>query len=259
MDEEVGQLAEQISALLDRRLWALPDAELVDTLVTVSRLADQLAVVCAGLTREIDARSLYTADGSSSVAVWLRDRLRIGVRSGRHLAALGRLLDERPALRDAIASGRTTVEQADVIGTSVALLPAEVEPAVRDAAEQALLAHADRFGPGLLHRLGQRILDHVAPDTAEAALRARLEAEERRAQACRHVTLTPAGDGRTRLTGWLDTEAAALVGAAIDPLSKPVPGVAGQPDLRTPGQRRADALAEVCRLALACGQLPDCG
>jgi hypothetical protein len=31
------------------------------------------------------------------------------------------------------------------------------------------------------------------------------------------------------------------------------------PDLRTPGQRRADALVEVCRIAMACGELPDNG
>jgi hypothetical protein len=62
-------------------------------------------------------------------------------------------------------------------------------------------------------------------------------------------------DGHTRLTGSLDPETAALLRAALDPLSAPT----GVGDDRTPGQRRADALAEVCRLALRTGQLPESG
>ena len=153
----------------------------------------------AGLVREIDARGLYTADGCSSVAVWLRDRLHVGVRAGRQLGLLGRLLDQRPVLREAVAGGRASIEQAQVIGDGVRLLPDDA--GLRDKAEQVLLAHVDRFEPGLVHRLGRRILDHIAPEIAEAALQARLDAEDHRAQVCRHVTLTPAGDGRTRLSG----------------------------------------------------------
>src|SRR5215467_995106 len=237
----------------------MSDEDLVDALVAVSALADRLEMVRAGLVREIDARALYTSDGSSSVAAWLRDRLRLSVRTGRQLAGLARLLSDRPALRDAVADGRATVEQAVVIGDSLSMLPTDVGTELRDKAEQALLDHAGRFEPNLLHPLGERILDHMSPEVADAALESRLAADERRAHARRHFTLSPGRDGCTRVSGWLDTEAAAVVGAAIDPLSKPIPGVAGDPDLRTPGQRRADALTEVCRVALASGELPDCG
>jgi len=41
------------------------------------------------------------------------------------------------------------------------------------------------------------------------------------------------------------------VAAALDPLCRPIPG-----DPRTPAQRRADALTDVCRLALSTGELP---
>jgi hypothetical protein len=54
--------------------------------------------------------------------------------------------------------------------------------------------------------------------------------------------------GRVRISGWLDTESAAHVSAALDPLSKPLPGDDG-PDPRSAGQRRADALVEVCQHA----------
>ncbi|GAA5198393.1 hypothetical protein GCM10023322_71660 [Rugosimonospora acidiphila] len=48
-----------------------------------------------------------------------------------------------------------------------------------------------------------------------------------------------------------------MVRAAIDPLCAPRP--ADEAGLRSPQQRRADALVEVCRLALAGGELPDNG
>jgi hypothetical protein len=54
-----------------------------------------------------------------------------------------------------------------------------------------------------------------------------------------------------RLSGRLTPEGAAIVRAAIDPLSAPT-----SQDHRSPEQRRADALVDVCRLALATDRLP---
>jgi hypothetical protein len=66
------------------------------------------------------------------------------------------------------------------------------------------------------------------------------------------------GTGLVRLSGWLDREGAAHVRAALDPLSAPRPTREGR-DPRKPEQRLADALVEVCRIANACGELPDNG
>ena len=81
---------------------------------------------------------------------------------------------------------------------------------------------------------------------------------ERRSRAPPGTGTSPSAsntDGRLRLTGILDTEAAAALRAAIDPLTTPP----GPDDARTPGQRRHDALADVCRLALRTGELPENG
>jgi hypothetical protein len=47
--------------------------------------------------------------------------------------------------------------------------------------------------------------------------------------------------------------------AALDPLAAPRPTAADGPDLRPAGRRRAEALVDVCRAALAAGGLPDSG
>jgi hypothetical protein len=141
-----------------------------------------------------------------------------------------------------------------VIAKAVADLPAEY----RARADKYLVDQAAEFGPQPLTGLGERVLEVVAPEQAEARELAALERAEERAYIARDLRLSQLpGDDRVRLTGWLDREGAAVVQAALDPLC--APRGSGAEDVRTPGQRRADALVEVCRLATACTDLPDNG
>jgi hypothetical protein len=151
-----------------------------------------------------------------------------------------------------LAGGGVNVEQARVIAAAIDTVPAEVR---RDA-EEALLGFACQFGPKELGRLGERIVEHVAPEVAEKQAETELARAERRAYLDRGFQLVEeAGSPRVRLTGWLDREDAAHLRAALDPLSRPQRNGDG-PDLRTPGQRRADALVELSRLVLTCRKLP---
>ena len=95
---------------------------------------------------------------------------------------------------------------------------------------------------------------HVAPEVAERAEQASLDRQELRAQRARYLTLTRCAGGGVRLSGLLDREGAAIVQAALQPLCRPQPG-----EQRIPGQQRADALVEVCQLALRGGDLPEHG
>jgi Domain of unknown function (DUF222)/HNH endonuclease len=137
------------------------------------------------------------------------------------------------------------------------ITPAE-EPALVDKVEAILVDEARRFEPTILRQLGERVLAHINPGWADARLRGRLAREEKQARQRRGLTPSSDGLGGTRISGVLDAEGAAIVGAAIEPLAKPVRGEDG-PDLRTPAARRGDALVDVCRLALAAGGLPDNG
>ncbi len=201
-------------------------------------------------------------------------------------------------------------------------------------AEATMIDMAARLSAHQLRRVGDRILTHVAPHLADRADEQALAREEARAHHSRGFTLSTPVNGLVRLSGYLGTEDAALVQAALHPLCTPAPahsatlfasGSAAVPaagsvapaagsaaptarsvaptaagvvaptarsvaptaagvvaptaawvadaagfvaadraaadarDLRSPAQRRADALVDICRLALRTGELPESG
>ncbi|MEU7750830.1 DUF222 domain-containing protein [Micromonospora sp. NPDC049171] len=256
MVEALALADEAVAACVDDAVWALAEDELIAALDATHRLEQRLAAVKLALVREIDGRGTAHAQGASSTAVWLRERLRLTISTARRLVDLAAALDTgNPGIRAALANGDITVDQARVIGDTVATVHTSADAQAADKAVGVLIEWAGQFDPTLLRKLGTRILDHVAPEVADAAAQAALEAEARRANRDRHLTLSELSDGRLRLAGILDTETAGLLRAAIDPLSAP----SGPDDTRCAGQRRHDALAALCRLTLRTTDLPEHG
>ncbi|MET8229587.1 DUF222 domain-containing protein [Micromonospora sp. NPDC005298] len=252
----LAQAGGTVDDCADAVLWALSDDELLASVDAAHVVAQRLAAIQLALVRELDTRGLAVEQGATSTAVWLRDRLRLTSRSARQMVQLAATIDAAPAtVRDALLDGTITLEQGRVVAETIAALPAEVGPEVADKATELLITWADRFDPAILCRLGERVLGHVAPDLADQAELAALQRAVERAEARRHVTLSEPRDGQVRLSGNLDSETASLLREAMDPLCAP----AGEHDDRSPGQRRADALGDICRLALRTGTLPDNG
>ncbi|WP_245865990.1 HNH endonuclease [Rhodococcoides kyotonense] len=70
------------------------------------------------------------------------------------------------------------------------------------------------------------------------------------------LDLIPLVNGRTRVTGDLDKLTAEKLRASLSPLTAPVPGPSGEPDPRTPSQRRADGLSRLLDLYMQGGRSP---
>jgi Domain of unknown function (DUF222)/HNH endonuclease len=256
-DDLLAMAASAVRAFAVRPTFGLSDAELRSSLDRLQRVATVVAGAMAVTVQEVSGRDLPHVDGATSTIAWLRDLLRITAADANRLITLGQIIDYRPAIAAAVESGRVNPAQAVAIGHVLDDVPPD-EPIVVDKVEAILLDHATQFEPTILRRLGERALAHINPELADARLRDRLDREEKHARQRRGLTLSSDGLGGTRLSGILDTEGAAIVAAAIEPLTRPVRGHDG-PDLRTAAARRADALVEVCRIALAAGGLPDRG
>jgi hypothetical protein len=236
--------------------WQLTNNTLVDCLDTIDHAIQALTAAQLHLIREIDGRGLSIAQHASSTAVWLREHLRIGIPTAKRLVDLAQAVDQRPALDTALTAGEINAEQAAIVATAIRDLPTDIGQELTDKAEAFLIRQAGQYEPSILRKAAQRILAHIAPEIADAADAAALQRMEARAHQGRRFQLTRQGDGRVRVTGWLDEAGAATVNAALDPLCAPRHD---HDEPRTPAQRRADALVEVCELATRTEQLPDNG
>ncbi|NJC84683.1 DUF222 domain-containing protein [Planosporangium mesophilum] len=257
MDDRVAVLARALEECRAVSVWALCGQAAVDALDLLEAHAGWVGAMRFELIRGVDASGIPAAQGATSTVGWLRERHRLLPGAASKQVRLAAALDrECPVTAGALAAGAVNVDQAWVIADAVAKLPAEY----RARADEYLVGLGGEFGPKELAGLGERVLEVVAPEEAEARALAALERAEERAYVGRELRLSPLpGEGRVRVAGWLDREAAAVVQAALDPLCAPGGFGADGGEPRTPGQRRADALVEVCRIATACTELPDNG
>src|SRR5882757_6882127 len=257
MDEALIRPRAEIAGYASRPQYGLSDIQISDDIVGLCQVVSAATTAIAALVREAQARDLPRRHAATSTVAWLRDLLRISPAEARSLTALGEVLDARPILADAVADGGVNSAQAVAIGRVLADVP-DHEPGLVDKVEAILIGYAGQFEPAILRRLGERVLAHINPELADQRLPNRLDREQHHAEQRRGFTLTPDGLGGIRLTGILDVEGAAIIDAAIAPLTTPLRDASG-PDLRTPAARRADALVDVCQLALRTGQLPATG
>ncbi len=219
--EALAELKALAGKCADAPTWPLPDDTLVDCLDAVHQIAAAVTAVQLHLIREIDGRGLAVAQHASSTAVWLREHLRVSIHAAKRLVDLAQAVDRRPALDAALMAGAVNAEQAAVVAAAVGDLPADLGAGLVDEAEAVLLAQAEQCEPTILRKAGVRILVHVAPELADAADAAALQRMEARAWQSRAFHLTRHGDGRVRVTGWLDEAGAATINAVLDPLCAP--------------------------------------
>ena len=256
------QLSDAVDALLAVDLTSAPRDELLELARGVEVQRRRLPVADYALIGELDARAVAGELACASTAALLMQLLRITpgeakarVRAAGDLGArrtlTGDLLPPMlPAVAAAQAEGAISDRHAAVIRATVHALPA----AAAEQAEQveaALTGHAQRLDPDQLGKAARRLLacldpDGTRPDDADHARR-------------RDLTLTRLSDGSARLTGYLTPGCTAVTEAWLDALAAPVPAADGEPDRRTGGQRRHDALQDLGRRALRGGGLPDSG
>jgi hypothetical protein len=147
---------------------------------------------------------------------------------------------------EAVVSGGIEARTATAVLREVErLTPRLVDEAV-PTVTHGLVGLAHQWGPALMRRLRPKLLAQYGQHGVVDDLQERLVAAARLSSP--HVE---SGD-LTEYQLWMTPEQAAVLEAAIGPMSAPQPNdETGERDLRPAGQRRVEALADVCRRSSA--------
>ena len=185
----------------------------------------------------------------------------LGGRRGRagKLLRTAAHVGDRPKTWQALDDGALSPEHSDVIVRVIDHLP--VDATLREAAEDLLIQEAAKLNATELEVAGNHLLEVLDPDGVAKREEKKLDKLERSAHLNRFLAIVDDGIGGVKIRGRGTVEDAAVIKAALQALSAPLPatdpdcGTEGR-DERDHGARTWDALVEVAQTALDSETLP---
>jgi len=260
--EVVDLLDGAVAGALGMSLGSLSAVALTALLGEYEVLAGRFDAVRRHLVAEIDRRGVAGEYAAASTADLLAQRLLLSrteasarVRQARELAPRVALSGEVLAplfvhVGAAVDAGEVSLAHARIITRLRSDLPAEVDAACGDAAEQFLVAQARELNPTQLGHVAQRLQATLDPD---GTLTDQKDHERKR-----HAGLSDLPGGGSKPAGYYTPELTAILKPIFESLSAPQP-LGDEPDPRSPGQRVHDGLIEFGSRILRSDALPDAG
>jgi hypothetical protein len=245
-DATVSELRSVVEHLRAQSLPELPDARIEEEFAELQRCLELLEVERLRRLAEIDRRRLFERDGHLSAASWLAVRHRMAWGTARYQVRVGRALEAMPLTRRALESGDVSLSAARL------LVSAHGVDAAAFAGSESHLVDAARI--------------HPIPELTKVVAFWRERAELRRApdredslRRRRKLHASVSFMGMVRVDGELDPETGDVLLTALGAVQGAETRSRGSDDTRTPPQRRADALGEICRQWLDAADRPVVG
>ena len=227
-------MSELLHHLREEELGDVGDARLVDALAALQRAVHDLELERLRRLAEIERRGLFARDGHLSAASWVAARFRVAWGEAKRDAAMARSLDDMPSTRRALVAGEMTLSAARVLAKI-----RQVDPAAFREDEAQLVEAARIHSMGELHRVAAYWRQQVERD--------RLADGDDAVRARRALRASITFMGMVRLDGELDPETGETLLTALGAVLDAEARARDEHDRRSPAQRRADALGEVCR------------
>jgi len=211
----------------------LPDALIEEDFEELHRAVELLETERLRRLAEIDRRRLFERDGHLSSAAWLASKFKVAWGTAREQVRIARGLEEMHETRRALDEGELSLSAVRVLVSA-----RDTDLAGFERAEGTLVETARIHSVRDLSRVvayWRQAIERANPDEGDEKLR-----EQRRLHAS--VSLL----GMVRVDGNLDPETGETLLTALGAVLDAEARTATEDD-RTPAQRRADALGEVCR------------
>lgn len=230
----MSELRATVESLHREALADLPDQRIEDDFAEIRRIVGRLELEALRRLREIERRRLFERNGHLSAAAWLATAFKMSWGAARDHVRTARALDEMPATRVAVEAG------------DVSMCAARSLIAARDA-DPTAFASAERqlVDAARLHSVGD--LGRVVAFWRQAVERGRGIDGEEALRAQRRLYASVTMHGMVRVDGTLDPETGETVLTAMRAVVDAETRGRRDADDRSPAQRRADALGEVCR------------
>lgn len=230
----MSELRSAVESLRGEVLADLPEARVEEDFSELQRVTELLEVERLRRLAELDRRRTYERDGHLSAASWLATTHKVSWGTARDQVHTARALDEMPETRRALDNGDLSMSAVRVL---VSARDADVEAFLRSEAQ---LVEAAR-----IHSMHD--LQKVAAYWRQGVERENAAQGEDKVRERRKLHASVSFLGMVRVDGELDPETGETLLTALRSVLDAESRSRGQDDVRTPAQRRADALGEICR------------
>lgn len=267
-DLTIGEAFDLVAAILARvnhdSVTLVDDADRLSLVGQGLQVSDQLAATVLDQIHRLDRDDIAPRHTGASTATWLSQAHNLTARRARGLVKQGQDLAAVPAIGTATLTGEVSLAQAVAITRTLAELPAGLTTQQHEASEATMLAYCQEFDATHLSKLSEKLLEVIAPDTAEELEGERLERQDARAGRERYLQFTDDGHGTTIIRGSLPTMQARIVETVLGTFAEQAhrrgiehldPFLA----LSTRPQRLADALVTTAERVQHCNDAPSHG
>ncbi len=241
------ELVNAVESVLDLDIETAPPRQLADEVIVLFATINRMHAMAMSRLARVDANGVAAHEAGSSTASWLRHHTGLPSGQASDLVRTAReLRASLTATEDALERGEITVHHARTIARTARLVQDRARPEEEGNAaaqvESVMLDVGRSVDAGSLSGFATRVRQIVDPDGALI--------DANRAHERRWLSTSTTLDGMVSIDGLLDAEAGAVLLTAIASATAPK----GPDDHRSAGQRRADALVDVCCFALDTGR-----
>jgi hypothetical protein len=242
----MSELRSVVEELRSESLPDLPDARIEEDFSELQRACELLEVERLRRLAEIDRRRIYERDGHLSAASWLAKTHNVSWGAAREQVRTARALEEMPGTRSALDDGEVSLSAVRVLVGARDADPemfARSEPELVQAARIHSISGLGRVTAFWRQRVeGERAVD-----------------QEERLRERRRLHASVSFLGMVRVDADLDPETGETLLTALGAVLDSEARSREKDDHRSPAQRRADALGEICRQWLDRSERPNVG